>query len=88
MTCGYPTAMHNGDEKAKLAYDIFIDGCKNTSVNTYSLEWCRCHHLYRIGENAVNVCSSLSMESAGLAAGRPEKNVFGVVGDISPMVPV
>lgn len=28
------TAMHNGDEKAKLAYDIFIDRLQNTSVNT------------------------------------------------------
>ena len=29
------TAMHNGDEKAKLAYDIFIDRLQNTSVNTW-----------------------------------------------------
>ena len=69
------TAMHNGDEKAKLAYDIFIDRLQKY-IGQYLAVLNGADAIIftaGIGENAVNVGCKVD----------PEKNVFGVVGDIS-----
>ena len=80
------TAMHNGDEKAKLAYDIFIDRLQKY-IGQYLAVLNGADAIIftaGIGENAVNVCSSIINGISWFGCKvDPEKNVFGVVGDIS-----
>ena len=80
------TAMHNGDEKAKLAYDIFIDRLQKY-IGQYLAVLNGADAIIftaGIGENAVNVRSSIINGISWFGCKvDPEKNVFGVVGDIS-----
>ena len=80
------TAMHNGDEKAKLAYDIFIDRLQKY-IGQYLADLNGADAIIftaGIGENAVNVRSSIINGISWFGCKvDPEKNVFGVVGDIS-----
>ena len=80
------TAMHNGDEKAKLAYDIFVDRLQKY-IGQYLAVLNGADAIIftaGIGENAVNVRSSIINGISWFGCKvDPEKNVFGVVGDIS-----
>ena len=80
------TAMQNGDEKAKLAYDIFIDRLQKY-IGQYLAVLNGADAIIftaGIGENAVNVRSSIINGISWFGCKvDPEKNVFGVVGDIS-----
>ena len=80
------TAMHNGDEKAKLAYDIFIDRLQKY-IGQYLAVLNGADAIIftaGIGENAVNVRSSIINGISWFGCKvDPEKNVFGAIGDIS-----
>ncbi len=73
-------AMHNGDEKAKLAYDIFLSiVCKiHRSGHFCRLEWCRCHHLLqqesvKCSKRSFFIINGISWFGCKVD---PEKNAF------------
>lgn len=80
------TAMHNGDEKAQLAFDIFVDRLKKYIGQYFAVLNGADAIIFTagIGENAANVRSAIinGLSWFGCKVD-PEKNVFGVVGDIS-----
>ena len=79
-------AMEEGDHDATLAYEMYVDRIQNISVNTLrSLNGADAIIFTAgIGENAANVredvISGISWFGCDVD---PEKNVFGVTGDIS-----
>ena len=80
------TAMHNGDEKAQLAFDIFVDRLKKYIGQYFAVLNGADAIIFTagIGENAANVRSAIinGLSWFGCKVD-PEKNVFGAVGDIS-----
>ncbi len=80
------TAMHNGDEKSQIGLRyLYRSFAKIHRSILGCLEWADAIIFTAgIGENAVNVRSSIINGISWFGCKvDPEKNVFGVVGDIS-----